>query len=296
MSLASILRFTTMHKYVIITPAKNEEQYITFILDSVVNQTRRPLEWIIVDDGSSDNTAGIVDGYSEKYRWIRRITKDTVSERRGGGSKVVRAFMTGLKEMVTKDYDFVVKLDADLTLPNNYFEVVANGFEENGKIGLCGGICVTMKNGKAIPEKSASYHLRGPIKSYRSECFRQIGGLREIFNWDGVDEMLAMYHGWQIKILDVQVIHHRPTSTLINNEFADFNRAGEEYYKEGYDLVLALVKAATMIVRGENVIRVLFFAKGFIWALFKKEKRYFDDRYNKFARRFQYNRIRQLKM
>lgn len=279
-------------KYIIITPAYNEEKYIRYTLDSVVNQTILPRQWIIVDDGSSDRTAEIVKEYVEKYDWIKLFNNYTCKEKRAGGAKVVRAFYIGYNSIKKHDYDFIVKLDADLTLPKNYFEEITKCFENNKKVGLCGGYCSVIKNGKLKKEKSASYHLRGPIKSYRKECFDQIGGLKPILGWDGIDEMTAIYKGWDVKILPLQVIHHRPTSTEINRGIESLMFSGREYYKDGNDLLLALLKAFQISVRKEPlIVSGLIFYCNFIYAMIKNEPRNVDKKLAKFIRNFQYNRI-----
>lgn len=109
-------------KYVIITPAHNEEKYIKYTLDSVTVQTIKPAQWIIVDDGSTDTTAEIVQNYVKKYPWIKLIKNNPIENARRGGTKVVQAFKFGYQALDEVDFDFIVKLDADLTLPPNYFE------------------------------------------------------------------------------------------------------------------------------------------------------------------------------
>ncbi len=121
-------------KYIIITPVKNEEKYIRYTLDSVTTQTILPEEWIVVDDGSSDNTSLIVEEYISKFNWISLIRLNTKEEQRMGGNKVVRAFNAGYKFIKNKDWDFVVKLDGDLSLPDDYFEKIFSAFAGRRKI------------------------------------------------------------------------------------------------------------------------------------------------------------------
>lgn len=283
---------SNIYKYAIITPAKNEENYIENTLHSICTQTIKPTEWIIVNDGSTDRTKEIVENYAQKYPWIRLINNDTYHEKRAGGSKVVRAFYEGYNSIENHDYDFIVKLDADLTLPKNYFEEVSKCFENNLKVGLCGGYCVVEKNGKLVKEKSAGYHLRGPIKSYRKECFEDIGGLKPVLNWDGLDEMTTMFKGWTIKILPLQVFHHRPTSTTINRGLFSSFRSGKEYYCNSYDFFLAILRSITFGKRTmPYMISGIIFLFGFITAFCLREKKHVDKKLEKYIRSFQYNRI-----
>ena len=278
-------------RYVIITPARNEERYITHTLNSVCKQTLTPHQWIIVDDGSSDKTPSIVYGYAKRNPWIKLIKNNTFDEKRAGGPKVVRAFYDGYYTITERNYDFIVKLDADLTLPHNYFEVVAKCFQANTKVGLCGGYCVNEKNGKLTKEKTASYHVRGAFKAYRKECFDDIGGLKQVWDWDGLDQMTAMYLGWEIRVLPLAVIHYRETSKEYNRILHSF-RSGKEYYKMGHDLFLGLVKSIVLVAKRPFFLRGIFFLIGFLVACAKKENRIVDNGLAKFIRKFQYDRIK----
>lgn len=184
-----------MDNYIVITPAHNEESYIRFTLDSVVAQTSLPAQWVIVDDGSTDGTASIVRDYADKHPWIKLVKNSPHDTKRQGGGNVVRAFNYGYQALDITDFEFIVKLDADLTLPPNYFEEVGKSFLSEPGIGLCGGFLTAPSNGTWKNEGTASYHLRGAIKAYRKKCFDQIGGLVVTLNWDGIDEMKAMSLG-----------------------------------------------------------------------------------------------------
>jgi glycosyltransferase involved in cell wall biosynthesis len=61
--------------YVLISPCRNEAEYMRQTLDSVISQSVRPAKWIIVDDGSTDNTPKILAEYREKHDWIEIVTR-----------------------------------------------------------------------------------------------------------------------------------------------------------------------------------------------------------------------------
>ena len=278
-------------KYVIITPAKNEEKFVEHTIISVCNQTFKPEEWIIVDDGSTDNTSAIVEKYTKVYPWIKLIKKGNFKEKRKGGSKVVRAFETGLSNLSKKDYDFIVKLDADLTLPVSYFETITYEFQKNKKIGICGGICVAQEEGKLLEEKTAEYHIRGAIKSYRKECFEEIGGLMPVPGWDGIDQYLAIYHGWELKRLnDLKVIHHRETGKE-TGQFLLSLTTGNFCYKIGFDPFLTFLRALRRSFNKKiNLIYGIGVLIGYITAFFSGKL--LTKEHRKFIRQFQYKRIK----
>ena len=281
-------------KYVIITPAKNEEKYIEHTINSVCNQTFKPEEWIIVDDGSTDNTSVIVEKYMKVYNWIKLIKKANYSEKRKVGSKVVKAFEAGLNKLTQKNYDFIVKLDADLTLPDNYFETIAFEFQKNKKNGICGGICIIEENGRLYEEKTAEYHVRGAFKAYRKECFEEIGGLMPVLGWDGIDQFLAMYYGWELKRLNnLKVIHHRETGKE-TGQFLRSLRAGDFCYKIGYDPFLTFLFSLKRVTdekwNVKNIINGIAVFIGYTGSLFSKKLLLKEHR--KFIREFQYQRIK----
>ncbi len=279
-------------KYIIITPAKNEEMVIRHTLNSVCMQTVLPQEWIIVDDGSNDKTFEVVMEYSKKHSWIKPIKIENFQEERSGGAKVVRAFNYGFENLSSKDFDIITKLDADLTLPNNYFEKVISEFKSNDEIGICGGVCGEVVSGEFHEEKTAEYHVRGSIKSYNRECFIQIGGLVPEFGWDGIDEFLAMYYGWKIKVIkDLQVIHHRKTGEE-TGQFKYSLKMGKFCYKIGYDTILTLLRATKRILATKiNFLNGLGILIGYANAIFT-EKKLLQENQRKFIKKFQYRRIK----
>jgi len=278
-------------KYVIITPANNEEEYIERTIKSVCSQTLKPEEWIIVDDGSTDNTSKIVDEYSLHYNWIKLITKTNIDEKRSGGIKVVKAFDTGFNKLTSKDYNFIVKLDADLTLPSFYFETVADEFQRDQKIGICGGVCILEEKGEIIEEKAAEYHIRGAIKAYKRECFEAIGGLTHAYSWDVIDEYLAMYNGWEIKrINDLKVIHHRETGKE-TGQFLVSLKMGKFCYKIGYDPFLTFLRSIRRAFDTKiNIFNGFGILIGYVIALFSEKL--LLKQHRKFVREFQYGRVK----
>lgn len=277
-------------EYYMITPAKNEGKFIEQTLKSVIAQTIRPKKWIIVDDGSSDNTAAIVAEYANKYNFVKLIQKQSAGEQRAGGSKVVRAFNFGYETIRDENFDFIVKLDADLTLPTNYFEEVINCFEMNPKIGLCGGYCVLEEKGNLIPESYADDHVRGAFKAYRRECFNAIGGLKEIWSWDGIDESAIAFYGWELKVLPLAVIHHRPTSKEYNMLKFSF-KTGRELYKERVEFVSLLVISAVHCFRKPVILGSFLFFIGYFVSWIKRENKVIDKDLGDYIRNWRYKKI-----
>ncbi|HCO82978.1 MAG TPA: glycosyl transferase family 2, partial [Arenibacter sp.] len=205
--------------YYIIIPAHNEGQYLMDALQSVVTQTMPPKRVVVVNDNSSDNTEQIIDSFTAEHNRISKInTKSSTAHL--PGSKVINAFNKGL-EQLDDDYDFIVKLDADIILPDSYFEKVAKIFSTDVKIGIAGGFAFEQdKNGEwKLNHPMDKDHVRGAFKAYTKRCFKAIGGLRTAMGWDTVDELLAQYNGFNIYTdSNLKVKHLRPLGNAYNKK------------------------------------------------------------------------------
>ncbi|MBC36022.1 MAG: glycosyl transferase family 2, partial [Bacteroidetes bacterium] len=247
-------------------------------------------EWIIVDDGSSDNTCEIVLSYIKSHPWIKLVKHNNQNEVRTGGAKVVRAFNYGYSFVKDKQYDFIVKLDGDLELPRNYFEKVSEVFANNSKIGLCGGVIYNKYGNEFKKEGSASYHIRGAFKSVRKNCFKDIGGFREVWNWDGLDEMIAMFKGWDTKVIDMPVKHFRPTTAAYNKKEHSF-KSGREAYRMRSNIILTILRGVKKASQKPFLLNSFYYWGGFINAFIKKENRIVDKDLGTFINKFHLKRI-----
>ncbi len=228
-------------KYVIITPVNNEELYIRLTLDSIVAQTVRPEQWIIVDDGSTDDTAKIIQEYVTRYAWIKQVTLP-VGYRRELGAKVVQVFYEGYKSLDV-DYDFLVKLDADLSFEPDYFERLLGKFTEDSRLGIAGGGCFILVGDQWRLEKNPIDHVRGATKVYRKACFNEIGGLQLVNGWDGIDEWRAQMKGWKTHSFNELIIHHlRPTGAYYG-KWRGYCKEGEDAFFLGYPWLIILARS-----------------------------------------------------
>ena len=231
-------------KLAIIIPAHNEEGFIGRCLDSFVAQSRRPDSLVVVDDGSTDNTAQIAASYQTQYPWIRLVQQSSAPEHKPG-AKVIRAFNFGCSQ-IEGDFDLIGKFDADIELPAEYFEVVIREFKNDPGLGICGGLLyIPQENSwiyEAIADKS---HIRGPVKLYRESCLKAMKGLRESVGWDTVDVLLANYYGFRTKTIEnLQVKHLRPTGKSYTLKAAELQ--GEALFKMGYGWLISHIAAAKM--------------------------------------------------
>lgn len=195
-------------RLVVISPCRDEERFVRLTLDSVVKQTYRPDLWIIVDDGSRDQTAAIVAQYADQHPWIRLVQRQ-----RGGvrqlGPGVVSAFNAGLAYLGDTPFDVIAKLDTDTEFGAGAFATIMTHFDDL-RVGMASGNTYLLTGDKLVFERYTSYHVPGNAKFYRRECFQDIGGLQPLYGWDVIDETDARRHCW-ITLSDPRVvfIHHR---------------------------------------------------------------------------------------
>ncbi|ANF49631.1 glycosyl transferase [Chryseobacterium glaciei] len=210
-------------KFLIIIPAHNEEDNLSFTLNSLQQQSFKDYKIVVVNDGSTDQTSEIIKKYTDQDSRFETINLQKSAHQ--PGSKVVNAFKNGLKTQNINEFDIICKFDADIILPENYLEIIEKSFQNNPKNGLIGGLLYIEKNGEWIYEgNSNKHHVRGPMKAYRKECFIEIGGLRETLGWDNIDSILLENLGWKEVVLpELQV-------KLIKVKGADYTVKESDYY------------------------------------------------------------------
>ncbi len=278
-------------KILIITPACNEEKHLPVLIESVLLQSYLPTEWIIVDDGSKDNTSNVIKHASMRHTWIKYLRKDK-KDVRAPGKSVMEAFYFGFNNKDTLLYDIVLKLDADLVLPINYLEMIKTQFQKYAKIGICGGVCVVKNNNKYIIEHETNLdHIRGAIKAYRKECFDDIGGLLKNMGWDTVDEHSARFKGWHVSVLtDLKVIHQRSTHQEYGFVKAAF-RNGKMLYSIRMDLFLLFSNIIKKCFKKPYLILGIAMFLGYINAFFTRYNKIVDKDLGRFIRKYRYNKI-----
>ncbi len=216
---------------------------------------------MVVDDNSTDNTSEIVSGYARKYPFIQ-LLKNTSSDEHLPGSKVVNAFYKGF-ETLDDNYDIICKFDADLIFPKNYLESITGIFNNNLKCAMAGGFCTIETNGNwEVENLTNKDHIRGALKAYRKECFKDIGGLKIEMGWDTVDELMAQYHGWTICTDTNLLVKHLKATGKTYNEKARFKQ-GEAFYKLRYGFWITVIASLKLSLLKKNPTLFLDYIKGF---------------------------------
>jgi glycosyltransferase involved in cell wall biosynthesis len=277
-------------KYYIVIPTYNEEQFIGLTLQSLADQTVLPTKVIVVNDNSTDSTAEIVLAFAEKNPWISLVTK-TSSAIHLPGSKVIQAFQKGL-ESIDEDYDLIVKVDADLIFPSNYFETIIQHFESDATIGMVGGFCYIEKNGEWILENLTDKdHIRGALKAYRKATFKQIGGLRAQMGWDTVDELLCKFYNWKVVTDEsLHVKHLKPTGANYNKTAR--YKQGEAFYTLGYGFIITAIASLKLALRKGKPFLFIDYLIGFWKAKLSKKPMLVTDEQAQFIRKYRLQKMK----
>lgn len=262
-------------KYVIITPARNEDAYIEKTIEAVTAQTILPEKWVIVSDGSTDRTDDIVKRYEKNYDFIQllRIESDCP---RNFASKVY-AIRAGIERLDGFEYNFLGILDADVSFEPSYYERVLTKFRENPKLGIAGGILSEPHAGEWTQQlTSTSWSVSGPIQMFRRQCYEDIGGYITLQKGgvDAVAEVMARMHKWEVRSFpDIKVLHHRPTGSSYGNILYNRFHIGIKEYSYGNHLLFEMAKCFWRVREKPYVFGSVFRLSGYFWAFLRRDLR-----------------------
>jgi glycosyltransferase involved in cell wall biosynthesis len=277
-------------KFYIVIPAHNEADFIGTTLQSLINQTILPTKVVVVDDHSSDETAAIVTALSKTHPWISLVS-NTSSDAHLPGGKIITAFYKGY-ETLDAEYDVICKFDADVIFPKNYLETLTKHYHNNSRLGMVAGHCYIEKNGQWVLENLTSKaHIRGGLKAYRKVCFSDIGGLKKAMGWDTLDELLALYYGWEFETdTTLHVKHLKPTGAHYNRNAKYLQ--GTALYKMRYGFVLAFLSALKLAFKKRRVTLFWDYIMGYIKASFQSEPYLIDADQGAFIRAYRWKNIK----
>ena len=287
--------------YCLISPCRDEEDYMRRTLDAVINQTVRPDLWVIVDDGSTDSTPQILAEYAQKVDFIQIVRREDRGERKVGPG-VIDAFYGGYNSIDPKQFEFVCKFDLDLDLPPRYFEIMLERMNNNPKIGTCSGKAYfpaksnTDKSfdGKLISEGCGSEMSVGMIKFYRRECFEDIGGFVREVMWDGIDCHTCRMKGWTAVSWDdpeIRFIHLRAMGSSHKGILTGRMRHGFGQWFMGTGFTYMTASAVYRMTRRPFVIGGLAMWWGYVKSMLKGHQRYENNEFRKYLRAFQYRAL-----
>lgn len=279
-----------MTNYVVITPVRDEETYLPRTIESMARQTVLPREWIIVNDGSKDGTAAIIDAAARQYSWIRGVHRMDRGFRKWGGG-IIEAFYDGYDALTFKEWEFMSKLDGDLSFEPGYFERMFGKFADDPKLGIGGGVLYHEENGQRVLENHPKFHVRGGVKIYRRACWEAIGGLWVGPGSDTVDEVKANMLGWTSRsAFDVHMTHHRFTGASWGR-WGGLVKDGKIDYVSGYHPLFLAAKSMVRLFRRPYFLGSFALVCGYLSAYFHRTPRVDDERLIRYLRQQQLARL-----
>jgi len=277
-------------KYVVVTPVRDEQEYLPLTIESMIRQTVRPQEWVIVDDGSRDNTGRIIEEAARQHPWIRAVRRKDRGFRKWGAG-IIEAFYDGYHALTCTDWEFMAKLDGDLSFEPDYFAHMFDRFGENARLGVGGGFLYHLNGGQKTLEQNPIFHVRGGAKIYRRTCWDAIGGLWVGPGSDTVDEVKANMLGWTSKsFLDLQIQHHRWTGAAYGR-WGGIAKNGKTDYVAGYHPLFLIAKAVARLGQRPYILGSIALLYGYISACVQRIPRVDDPQLIKYLQRQQIARL-----
>ena len=268
-----------------------------------MGQSELPARWVIVDDGSQDETPRILAEYAARFPWLQVLRRPDRGDRKLGGG-VMEAFYTGYDAINPSEFEYLCKLDLDLDLPPRYFELLMDWMEASPRIGTCSGKPYFHPDGigtireqfplvdtsELVGEKCGDENSIGAVKFYRTSCFQQIGGFVREVMWDGIDGHRCRQHGWIAISSDhpqLRFIHLRPMGTSHRGWLTGRARHGYGQYFMGTTPLYMLASALSRVGHPPVVLGGLAILYGYFRSMMARLPRYGDAEFRHMLRRYQ---------
>ena len=283
---------TSQPPYIVVTPVRDEKDYVERTIESMLGQTHRPLRWVVVDDGSKDGTSQLLDDRLGSLDWVTVVHRADRGFRAAGGG-VVDAFYAGFDPVANLEWEFVVKLDGDLSFAPDYFSRCFDRFEREPELGIGGGIVCSLDGAQRRVDSVGDprFHVRGATKIYRRECWNQIAPLIRAPGWDTLDEVRANFFGWRTETFqDLDVIQHKPTGSAAGTWSNSFKN-GRANYITGYHPAFMAAKCVKRLFRKPYVVEAVGMGAGFVSGYVKRLPQLADADTIRYLRRQQVRRL-----
>lgn len=291
-------------RYCLVTPCRDEARFARRTLDAVARQTEPPALWVVVDDGSSDDTPSILAEYAARLPYLRIVRREDRGARKVGGG-VIDAFYSGFSTVNSGEFDYLCKLDLDLDLPPGYFARLMDLMEADPRLGTCSGKPYFAPPGREgrpvefplvateglVSEKCGDENSVGMTKFYRTRCFEEIGGFVREVMWDGIDGHRCRQLGWRAASFDepaLRFVHLRPMGTSHRGWWTGRVRHGYGQWFMGTSPWYMLASALYRMTRPPRVVGGVAMLYGYLRSMALRAPRYGDAEFRRFLGRYQW--------
>lgn len=280
--------------YVLLTAARNEEEFIEGTLQSVTAQSRRPRRWVIVSDGSTDDTDRIIQAYEKQHDFIIFARRDNRS-RGVDFARKVQALRQGEGMLEGLSFDFIGNLDADITFEADYFENLLKEFRKRPKLGIAGGMISEPVNGRFMPRNlSEAQYVPGAVQLFRRACFEQIGGYA-LSRWGGEDTIAvvtARMKGWETQSIPGLHAYHHKVADESRGQWNERFREGVMFHALGSHPLFELLKSIRWMAKAPYILQGAVRMCGYIWAACSGQKRPVSEEFIRYLRSEQRGRLK----
>ena len=280
-----------MAKHVVVTPFRNELDFLPGIIESMTNQSVLPSEWILVDDFSTDGSKQIVEDAMAICPWIKLVSVHSNSTR-SRGEKIARLFNYGMGS-IDSDWEFCSKIDADMILPRGYFQEILGEFAKEDSLGIASGNCFVRRGGNEVIESVEPNHTRGGLKTYRRECFESIGGVMEIDGWDGIDNAICLHQGWKTRNIESLLVEQARGTGKEYGSLVESYKMGVKSHIMGYSWPYLIAKSIFQMTRAPFLIGGILILVGFIISKIIRVENMGNKDVMKNLRKFQRKRLKE---
>jgi glycosyltransferase involved in cell wall biosynthesis len=280
-------------KYVLITPARNEEKYLQDTIQSVAAQTVLPERWVIVDDGSTDRTAEIVRDFALRYPWIELVSRPQRADRSFAGK--VYAFNAGLERVKSLKFEVLGNLDSDVSFEPDYLAFLLQKFEEDSKLGVAGTPFVEQGYDSGKDSFEGENHVAGACQLFRYDCFQEVGGFvpNRAGGVDWIAVTTARMKGWKTRsFAEKRIQHHRPIGTAERGEVSAMYAHGQKDYYLGGSSIWQIFRAGYRMTKKPLLLGGAAILLGYCSAAIRRINRPVTPELMRFHRQEQMKKLR----
>lgn len=280
----------------VISPVRDEAQFIRHTLDAMIAQTVWPQEWLFVDDGSTDDTRKIIESYATNYAWIKVVSREDRGFRQLG-SGVVAAFNFGRENLHSRNYRYIAKLDGDMSFPPMYLEKMLHRLANEPRLAAVSGKVFRPESNGFVEEFMIDEMVAGQFKLYKVDAFDDIGGFPQTILWDGIDIHRCRMKGYRTLSFydaDARLIHHRLMGSSDSNVFKGRVRLGRGIWFMGYHPLYAVASGIFRMREKPYVVGGLIMIASYFYAALNREPQFEDREFISELRRWQLRTLKHL--